>query len=63
MNIIQKISSFFKDAISEMKKVTWPTKKEATKNTLIVIMVCIAVAIFLGGIDFLFNKLIEEFII
>ena len=63
MNIIQKISAFFKDAISEMKKVTWPTKKEATKNTLIVIMVCIAVAIFLGGIDFLFNKLIEEFII
>ena len=63
MNIIQKTSAFFKDAISEMKKVTWPTKKEATKNTLIVIMVCIAVAIFLGGIDFLFNKLIEEFII
>ena len=63
MNIIQEISTFLKDAMYEMKKVTWPTKKEAIRHTLIVIIVCIAVAIFLGGIDFLFNKVIEKFVI
>lgn len=63
MNIIQKISTFLKEAVSEMKKVTWPTRQEAIKHTLIVIVVCIIVAIFLGGIDYLFTYLLDKFIV
>ncbi len=63
MNIVQKIITFLKDVKSELKKVTWPTKQEATKHTITVIAVSIAAAAFLGGIDFLFNYLIEKFII
>ena len=63
MNIVQKIITFLKDVKSELKKVTWPTKQEATKHTITVIAVSIIAAAFLGGIDFLFNYLIEKFII
>jgi len=63
MNIVQKIITFLKGVKVELKKVTWPTKQEAIKHTITVIAVSIAAAAFLGGIDFLFNYLIEKFII
>jgi preprotein translocase subunit SecE len=46
-----------------MKKVNWPTKDETIKYTLIVIGVSLAVAAFLGGLDFIFTWLLNKFII
>jgi len=47
----------------ELKRVTWPTKKEAIKLTLIVIGFGLTVAAFLGGLDFLFSYLLDRFVI
>ncbi len=63
MSIIQKISIFLKEVASEMKKVSWPMRQEVIKHTLIVIVVCIIVALFLGGIDYLFTYLLDKFIV
>jgi len=61
--IPNKIVSFLKEVRLEMKKVNWPSRQETIKYTLIVIGVCLAVAIYLGGLDFLFTTLIEKFIL
>ncbi len=58
-----KIIRFFKEAISELKKVVWPTRKQAIRLTLIVIGVVIAAALFLGGFDLLFSKIITLIIL
>ncbi len=52
-----------KEVKVELKKVNWPTRQETTKYTLIVIGVSLIVAIFLGGLDFIFTWLINKFII
>lgn len=62
-NLLQKIITFLKEVKVELKKVNWPTKQETIKYTLIVIGVSFAVAIFLGGLDFIFTWLISKFII
>jgi preprotein translocase subunit SecE len=59
----QKIIKFFKEVKLEMQKVTWPSKKEIFKNTLIIIGVSLALSIFLGGLDFVFTRLLEKFIL
>jgi len=46
-----------------MKKVNWPTREETIRYTLMVIAVSVAVAIFLGGFDFIFTTLLDWFII
>jgi preprotein translocase subunit SecE len=51
-----KFVSFFKGAIAELKKVVWPTRKQAIRLTLIVVGVVVATAIFLGGFDLLFSE-------
>lgn len=40
-----------KDTISEMKKVTWPSKKEWLNHTLIVTVFCAVMMIIVGAID------------
>ena len=57
-----KINTFLKEVKSEIKKVNWPTRKETIQYTLIVILVSIFTAIFLGGLDFVFTTLLNKFI-
>ncbi|MDD2731594.1 MAG: preprotein translocase subunit SecE [Candidatus Pacebacteria bacterium] len=61
-NIFQKIINFLKEVRLEMKKVNWPTRKETIKYTLIVVGVSLAVAVFLGGLDYIFSLLLNKFI-
>ena len=63
LNIPNKIITFLKEVRLEMKKVNWPTREETIKYTLIIIGVCLAVAIYLGGLDFLFTTLLDKFIL
>ena len=62
-NIPNKITIFLKEVKLEMKKVNWPTRKETIRYTLIVIGVSIGVAIFLGGLDFIFTLLLNKFVL
>lgn len=57
-----RIADWFRGMKSELKKVVWPTAKQTTNNTLVVLAVCAASAIVLGGIDFLASKLVEVLI-
>lgn len=50
-----KLVSYIKESKEELKKVTWPTRRETVKHTLIVIGVCAVVAAFLGLADYLLN--------
>lgn len=52
---MNKLTNYIKDSVTEMKKVTWPTKKETTNYTLLVIGISLGVALFLGLLDFLFT--------
>jgi len=58
----KKIIIFLKEIKTEIKKVNWPTKKETIRYTLIVIGISIAVAIYLGGLDFIFTTILNKFI-
>ena len=53
------IVRYLKETRAELRKVSWPTREQATNLTLIVLAVTIAMAIFLGAVDFLFATLIR----
>lgn len=62
-NGVNKIIEYLKASIEEMKKVTWPTKKETYNYTLLVIFISLGVALFLGLLDIIFSKGLEFLII
>lgn len=57
------IITYLKEVQLEMKKVNWPTRDQVVRYTLIVIAVALAVAAFLGALDFIFTALLEKFIL
>ncbi|MDD4412392.1 MAG: preprotein translocase subunit SecE [Patescibacteria group bacterium] len=59
---MNKLVNYFKEAFHELKKITWPTKKETLNYTILVIAVSIGVAAFLGGLDWVFAKGVEYLI-
>lgn len=62
-NIPDKIVTFLKEVRLEMKKVNWPTRQETIRKTLIVIGISVAVAAFLGTLDFIFTTLLNKFVL
>jgi preprotein translocase subunit SecE len=54
------IPRFFPEAWTELKLVTWPTKKEAARLTGAVLIFATFFAIFVQLLDFVFNKLVKE---
>ena len=57
--MIAKLTNYVKSSIEEMKKVTWPTKKETYNYTVLVIGISIGVAAFLGALDYVFSYLLQ----
>ena len=60
---MNKITTFLKEAKSELLKVNWPNKRQITNYTVLVIGISIAGAIFLGSLDFVFSYILKTFII
>ena len=52
---MNKLTTYIKESIEEMKKVTWPTKKETYHYTLLIIGISLAMALFLGLLDQIFS--------
>ncbi len=57
------ISKYVSDSWKELKNVSWPTKKEVKKHTILVIAISLVIALFLGVVDFLITLGIETFFI
>lgn len=56
---MNKFSDYIKKSIIELKKVSWPSKKETYHYTVLVIGLSLLTAVFLGGLDFIFNLGLE----
>ena len=57
-HIGQQISTYFTGALEEVRKVTWPTKKQTINYSIVVVAMSIGVAIFFGVLDKFFNYLL-----
>jgi len=60
---IRGIINFFRETWEELKKVSWPTRREAGYLTALVILLCVIVAVLLGLFDYGFSKLVDLFLV
>lgn len=51
------IFGFLQEVREELIKVTWPTREQTIRYTVLVIAVAVGVGIFLGGLDYLLTSL------
>ncbi len=59
MNYMQRLITYFKETRAELKHVTWPTRKQAILYTLVVIVISLGTAAYLGFFDYVFSTLLK----
>lgn len=57
-NLFQKIVNFIKESRAELRKVTWPNRKQLISSTIVVIITVALVAVFLGIVDLIFSRIV-----
>jgi preprotein translocase subunit SecE len=57
--MLGKLNEFLANVKAELKKVTWPSKKDAYASTMVVIVLVLICAVFLGGVDIILSRLIR----
>lgn len=61
--IVNATINYLKEVRFEVRKVTWPNRKEVIRYTLVVIAVSSVVAMFLGGLDFILITLLNRVVL
>lgn len=59
---MRKIFTFLREAKAELQKVTWPSKNQVTRSTLLVVLLTLLMAVFLGSLDYGFGIMLKQFI-
>jgi len=57
-SLLQKISGFWREFKTEMKKVTWPGRKETVSSTAVVIVTVLVIVLFLGLVDYALGRIV-----
>lgn len=57
----KKIASptFGREVVEELKRVSWPTKKQTIYLTMVVVVISLTIGLYIGIIDILLTKFLE----
>ena len=50
---------FLSESLFELRKVVWPTRQEATRITVVVLIVVVVISLILAGFDFVISWLVK----
>jgi preprotein translocase subunit SecE len=53
-------TQFVRESWAELKKVDWPTQSQVIQATIVVLIACAIVGVYLWGVDLLFRRLVEH---
>ena len=59
---MSKFVEYLKETKTELKHVIWPSRSQTIYYTLIVIVLSVAVAYYLGIFDFIFSQILRKII-
>jgi len=61
-NRVGNVSRSVKEIYAELGRVTWPTREETFRLSVIVIAISMVAGLFLGAVDLVFSRIISFFI-
>lgn len=61
-NPIRRFSNYTVDTVDELKKCSWPKKRELIESTIVVTVACLILAVFVAIVDWAFSGIITRII-
>ncbi len=59
---MSNITEYFKETKAELKHVLWPSKSQTFYYTLMVVVLSVVIAYYLGIFDFIFSQILQKII-
>jgi len=56
---VARVREFSQEVLAEFRKVTWPSRQELINSTVVVIVVTVVLAVFLGAVDIVLARAVE----
>jgi preprotein translocase subunit SecE len=60
MGFVERIREFIREVMVEFRKVTWPSRAELANSTMVVVVVTVVLAFFLGFVDIGLARVVER---
>ena len=60
---MNKAIQFLREAYAELIRVTWPTRSQTIQYTILVVIISLGVAAFLGALDYLFGIGVKDYLL
>lgn len=60
---MEKLTTYLKNVRAEVEKVSWPTQRQAALLTVLVVIISLLTAGYLGLFDFVLSRALETFIL
>ena len=60
---MSSLIAYIKDTQGELKHVSWPTRNQAIVFTIVVVLISLFVSFFLGFFDYIFNLVLQKFVL
>lgn len=57
--LFNQVIQFLKEVYYELRKVTWLSRKEMFASTLVVVLLVLIIAFFVGFLDFILAKILD----
>jgi preprotein translocase subunit SecE len=58
-NPVVRVREFFAEVMTELKKSSWPTRKELVDSTLVVVITIVVMGMFVAMADFIFLRIVN----
>jgi preprotein translocase subunit SecE len=62
-NVIERIRRYLREVRAELTRVDWPSRQEIIAMTVVVVVVLLAMALYLGAWDLLFSWLFQRVLV
>ena len=63
MKLLDSLKTYIIGVRDEGKRISWPSRKDATRDVIALLVFCVLTAVFLGAIDFGFLQAVKQFIL
>jgi preprotein translocase subunit SecE len=60
---VNALLNYLREARAELTRVTWPTRAQATRWTIAVIIFSVVFSAFVGGLDYVFSQILQKVIL
>ncbi|TSC61328.1 MAG: hypothetical protein Greene041614_1110, partial [Parcubacteria group bacterium Greene0416_14] len=57
------VSEYIKETQGELKRVSWPSRKQVVVSTLAIVVVSVSMALLLGVFDFIFSSTLGKILV